>query len=138
MSLFLDIAKFADFQWKNANVSRTKGVCHVIYIFLALLWVRYMCATFYHCRICVTDFRERERGLFAPHPWAAPERPIMNSANIFGTPLIEHTVKTNCLTFPTVDPKTCSISIFYKRVGTSFSTIFCTFFFKKNIYIRFY
>ena len=28
-----DIAKFADFQWKNADVSRTQGdvVCHEIY-----------------------------------------------------------------------------------------------------------
>ena len=30
--------------------------------FLDLLSVRHNCATFYHCRICVTDFRER--GLF--------------------------------------------------------------------------
>ena len=33
ISVFLDIAKFADFRWKNADVSRTQGVCHVIYIF---------------------------------------------------------------------------------------------------------
>ena len=26
--------------------------------FLDLLWVRYNCAKFHHCRICVTDFRE--------------------------------------------------------------------------------
>ena len=32
LSLFLDIAKFADFRQKNADVSRTQGVCHVIYI----------------------------------------------------------------------------------------------------------
>ena len=31
--VFLDIAKFADFGWKNARVSRTQGVCHVIYIY---------------------------------------------------------------------------------------------------------
>ena len=31
--LFLDIAKLADFLWQNADVSRTQGVCHVIYIF---------------------------------------------------------------------------------------------------------
>ena len=31
-SEFLDIAKFADFRWKNANVSKTQGMCHVILI----------------------------------------------------------------------------------------------------------
>ena len=34
--VFLDITKIADFQWKNADVSRTQGVCHVIYIFFGL------------------------------------------------------------------------------------------------------
>ena len=33
ISVFLDIAKFVDFQWKNADVSRTQWVCHVIHIF---------------------------------------------------------------------------------------------------------
>ena len=28
-----DTEKFADFQWKNADVSRTQGLCHVIRIF---------------------------------------------------------------------------------------------------------
>ena len=32
-SVFLDITKFADFQWKNADVSRTYEVYHVIHIF---------------------------------------------------------------------------------------------------------
>ena len=27
------LAKFADFQWKNAHVSTTQGVCYVIHIF---------------------------------------------------------------------------------------------------------
>ena len=31
--VFLDVAKFADFWWKNADASRTQGVCHVIHIF---------------------------------------------------------------------------------------------------------
>ena len=31
---FSDIAKFADFRWKNANVSRNQGMCHVIHVFL--------------------------------------------------------------------------------------------------------
>ena len=33
VAVFLDIAKFYDFRWKNADVSRTQGVCHVIHIF---------------------------------------------------------------------------------------------------------
>ena len=33
IAVFLDIAKFVDFRWKNADVSRTQGVCHVIHIF---------------------------------------------------------------------------------------------------------
>ena len=33
ISVFLDIAKFADFRWKIADVSRTQGVRHVIYNF---------------------------------------------------------------------------------------------------------
>ena len=34
--VFLDITKFADFWWKNADVSRTQGVCQVIYI---IFWI---------------------------------------------------------------------------------------------------
>ena len=34
ISVFLYIAKFADFQRKNIDVSRTKGVCQMIDIFL--------------------------------------------------------------------------------------------------------
>ena len=45
-----------------------------------LLWVRYNCAKFHHCRICVRDFREG--GPFWPpsprHPSAAPKKPILN------------------------------------------------------------
>ena len=33
ISVFLDTAKSADFRCKNDDVSRTQGVCHVIYIF---------------------------------------------------------------------------------------------------------
>ena len=33
ISAFLDIAKFADIRWKNADVSRTQGMCHVIHMF---------------------------------------------------------------------------------------------------------
>ena len=48
--------------------------------FLDLLWVRYNCAKFRNCRICVTDFGEM--GLFGPpHPWVAPKKPILNRIN---------------------------------------------------------
>ena len=33
ISVFLDIQKFADFRWKDVDVSRTQGVCSVIHIF---------------------------------------------------------------------------------------------------------
>ena len=36
ISLIFDVAKFVDFQWKNADVSRTQGVCHMICKFLDL------------------------------------------------------------------------------------------------------
>ena len=37
ISVFSDIAKFADFQRKNADVSTTQGVFHVTDIFFGLL-----------------------------------------------------------------------------------------------------
>ena len=78
LSVFLDIAKTHDFRWKNANASRTQGVCQMIYIFLDLLYVRYNCAKFYHSRICVTDFKEAgdEGERFgSPYLWAARKGP---------------------------------------------------------------
>ena len=33
ISIFLDIIKFADFRWKNPDVSKIQGVCHVSGIF---------------------------------------------------------------------------------------------------------
>ena len=33
ISVFLDIVKFAYFRSKNADVSKSEGVCHVIHIF---------------------------------------------------------------------------------------------------------
>ena len=33
ISVLLDIAKFADFSTKNADVNRLQGMCHVIHIF---------------------------------------------------------------------------------------------------------
>ena len=68
LSVFLDKGKFADFWRKNADVNRNQRVCHVIQIFLDLLWVRYNWTKFHHCRTCVTDFREE--GTFL-HPSSA-------------------------------------------------------------------
>ena len=58
ISVFLVLAKCADFRRKNADVSRTSVVRNVIYIFSDLLRVRYSCAKCHHCRICKTYFRE--------------------------------------------------------------------------------
>ena len=33
ISVFLDIEKFVDFWWKNVDVSRFQGACHVIHVF---------------------------------------------------------------------------------------------------------
>ena len=33
ISAFLDVTKTADFWWKNSDVSRTEGLCHMIYVF---------------------------------------------------------------------------------------------------------
>ena len=59
-----------------------KGCITWIMYFLDLLWLRYMCAKFYHRRICVTDFMEGGfLGSPPPppthHPWAAPKRPFL-------------------------------------------------------------
>ena len=32
--LYFSITKVSDFYWKNTDVSRTQGVCHVIYMFI--------------------------------------------------------------------------------------------------------
>ena len=58
--------------WQNLLISSEKMVmspeikgCVTWFIyFLDLLWVRYNCAKFHHCRICATYFRER--GYFCP------------------------------------------------------------------------
>ena len=42
--VFLDISKFADSRWKNADVSRTQDVCHVIHVFFGSSLVKvYLC-----------------------------------------------------------------------------------------------
>ena len=66
------------------SAERKGCVTSFIYL-LDLLWVRYNCAKFHHCKIYVTDFRE---GAFLPllpplHPWAAPKKPILNKVKKF-------------------------------------------------------
>ena len=58
VSVFLDIAKFSDFRGVNADVNKTQGVCHMIYIFFDPLQARYCRVKYHHCRICVTHPRE--------------------------------------------------------------------------------
>ena len=33
ISVFFDIAKFTDIRCRNADASRTQGMCHVVHIF---------------------------------------------------------------------------------------------------------
>ena len=40
LSVFLDIEKFYDFRWENADVSRTQEVCQVIHIVFDLFLVK--------------------------------------------------------------------------------------------------
>ena len=66
ISVFLDIAKFSDF-WRKMLMSAEFKGCVTWFMHLSnLLYVRYNCAQFYHCRICVADFRKGP--LFAPLP----------------------------------------------------------------------
>ena len=58
--VFFDIENFADFRRKIVDSSTTHGMCHVIYIVFGHLKVRYNCAKFHHCRICMTEFMEGE------------------------------------------------------------------------------
>ena len=98
LSVFLDITKFADFQWKNADVSRNQGVFHVIHIFFGFSLGKVNCAMFHQCRICVTDFREG--GLFGqPHPWAALKMPFLNRVKDGGFSCIDLLDKFEIFTY---------------------------------------
>ena len=59
-SVFLDITKIAVFRWKNADLSRTQAVFHVIYKFFR----SYLGKRFHYCRIFVTEFRFGGGGAF--------------------------------------------------------------------------
>ena len=71
----LDIAKFVDLQWKKCWCQQNSNVCVTWFIyFFDLLRVRYNCAKFHYCRICVKDFREGD--FFAPHLPPICEEPL--------------------------------------------------------------
>ena len=59
-----------------------KGCVTWIILVLDFLYVRYDCAEFHHCRICVTNFREGG-GPFCspPHQWPVPKKPFLNRVN---------------------------------------------------------
>ena len=75
LSVFPNKTKIDDFYLRNADVSRPQGLCHVIYIFLELLYARFKCAKSNHCGICVTDFRKRRGGLLGTSP-SVCEQPL--------------------------------------------------------------
>ena len=68
--------KFAEF-WRKMLMSVEIMVCVMRFIyFFELLYVRYNCGKFHHCRICVTD--SREGVLFGPQPMSSLKRAILN------------------------------------------------------------
>ena len=82
ISVFQDKAKFTDFWCKNADVSRTQDVCHIIHIFLGLLQVRYNCPV-----SSLSDMYETFQGRWpfypSPQPSAARKSHISNKVTMF-------------------------------------------------------
>ena len=64
-NLWLYFLIYQTFLWKNPDISRNQGLCHVMYIFFGLLYLRYIFAKFHHCRIYVKNSRGG-LGLSAP------------------------------------------------------------------------
>ena len=82
--IFLDIAKFADFQWKVADVSRTQGVRHVIYMFFGFFLREGITVPSFITVEYLWQILGRGGELSAtPLPWAAPKKPILNRVNAF-------------------------------------------------------
>ena len=80
ISVFLDVVTFADFQSKNADVSRPQGVCCVIQIvFESTLGNK--CAKVHHCMIFVTDFME-EGPFAAPPSMSIPEKANLDRVKV--------------------------------------------------------
>ena len=67
ITVFLDLAKFTDFRWKNKNVSRTQGVCQEIHIFFGSSLGKVQLCQVSSFGICVTIFR-LGGGAFCPPP----------------------------------------------------------------------
>lgn len=60
-----NMTKISDFWWKNTDVSRTEGVCHMIYIFFGSFLEKILkSAKFHPCGICMIGFREGKLGSF--------------------------------------------------------------------------
>ena len=67
IKVFLDIAKFADFRRKTADVSGTQGMCHVILIFFGSILGKVLLCQVSSLQDMCDRFYGGE-GLFAPHP----------------------------------------------------------------------
>ena len=84
-TIYICISWYCKISWflvKNADVSRTKWVCHVIHIFcgssLDKVWLYQVSSLWDMCD------RFYGRGTFLPpplHPWAALKKPILNSVD---------------------------------------------------------
>ena len=76
ISVFLDIAKFANFRWKMLMSAEFKACITWFVYFSDLLLLK--CAKFHRCRIYVTDFMEGGGGgsylppLICGQPWKGP------------------------------------------------------------------
>ena len=81
-TIYICISWYSKICWflvkKILMSAELKGCVTWFIYFLDVLWVRYNCATFHHCRICVTEFREGGPFWPAPHPWVAAKKPILN------------------------------------------------------------
>ena len=65
ISVFLEYSKICWFPAKNADVSRTRRLFHVIYV---SFWISFF-SKFHHCRICVTSFRKGWSFCSPSQPW---------------------------------------------------------------------
>ena len=61
-TIYICISWYSKFRWFPVKKCWCQQNSRVVSRYL--LWERYNCAKFHHCRICVTDFRRG--GLFAP------------------------------------------------------------------------
>ena len=87
ISVFLEVTKVIAFLGKNADVSRTQEVYHVVYMFFGSSLCKLQLCLVLSLQDetnCVTNFR-KEAFLPRPlpsHPWAALEKPILNRGKV--------------------------------------------------------